>query len=126
MTLATAPPAAGDPSAYVFGSYEVVVYRGTDSHVHQLFAKSKQGPWSEADLTALTNAPVAVGNPSGYVNAAQLVIYRGTDNEIHRLYTFNNNTQWAQADLSKLAGAPAAAGDPFALPSGPSGRQIIT
>jgi len=89
----------------VFGS-EVVVYRGTDSHVHQLFATANQGPWSHADLTALTNAPLAAGNPSGYVNGAQLVVYRGTDNDIHQLYTFNNNTQWAQADLSKFTAIP--------------------
>jgi outer membrane protein assembly factor BamB len=123
--LATAPAAAGDPSGYVFGK-EIVIYRGTDNHVHALFAAANQGPWSHADLTALTNAPLAAGNPSGYVSGAQLVVYRGTDNDIHQLYTFNNNTQWAQADLSTLAGAPAAAGDPFPLPRGPSGKQIIT
>jgi hypothetical protein len=116
--LATAPPAASDPAGYVFGS-EVVVYRGTDNHVHVLFAAANQGPWSHADLTAITNAPLAVGNPSGFVYGAsqELVVYRGTDNDIHQLYTFNNNTQWAKADLSRLAGAPAAAGDPFALPT---------
>ena len=65
--LATAPPAAGDPAGYVFGS-EFVVYRGTDNHVDQLFAAANQGPWSHADLTAITNAHLAVGNPSGYVN----------------------------------------------------------
>ena len=51
--LAAAPPAAGDPAGYVFGS-EFVVYRGTDNHVHQLFAAANQGPWSHADLTAIT------------------------------------------------------------------------
>jgi outer membrane protein assembly factor BamB len=123
--LATAPPAAGDPSGYVLGS-EVVVYRGTDNHVYAIFGAANQGPWSHADLTALTNAPLAAGNPFGFVHGAQAVVYRGTDNDIHHLYTVNNNTQWAQEDLTKLAGAPTAAGDPFALPSGPSGRQIIT
>ena len=83
--LATAPPAAGDPAGYVFGS-EFVVYRGTDNHVHQLFAAANQAQWSHADLTAITNAPLAVGNPFGYVNGAQLVVYRGTDNDIHQLY----------------------------------------
>jgi len=119
--LATAPPAAGDPAGYVFGS-EFVVYRGTDNHVHQLFAAANQGPWSHADLTAMTNAPLAVGNLSGYVNAAQLVVYRGTDNDIHQLY--NNGTQWAHQDLSVLAGGPPAAGDPFGF-HGPAGRQLV-
>ncbi len=120
--LATAPPAAGDPAGYVFGS-EFVVYRGTDNHVHQLFAAANQAQWSHADLTAITHAPLAMGNPFGYVNGAQFVVYRGTDNDIHQL--FNNGTQWAQTDLSKLAGAPPAAGDPFGLTSGPSGKQIV-
>ena len=118
-----AQPAAGDPSGYVFGSYEVVVYRGTDNNVHVLFAAAN-GPWSHADLTSITNAPFAVGNPFGYVNGAQLVVYRGADNDIHQLYTFNNNTQWADRDLSKLAGAPPAAGDPSATNTA-SGRQIV-
>ena len=106
----------------MFGS-EFVVYRGTDNHVHQLFAAANQAQWSHADLTAITNAPLAVGNPFGYVNGAQLVVYRGTDNDIHQLS--NNGTQWAQAHLSKLAGAPPAAGDPFGLPEGTSGGQIV-
>src|SRR5260221_2981894 len=122
--LATAPPAAGDPAGYVFGSSECVAYVGTDNHVHQLFAAANQGPWSHADLTAITNAPIAMGNPFGYVNGAQLVVYRGTDNDIHQLYTFNNNTQWADRDLSKLAGAPPAAGDPFGFPKS-SGKQVV-
>jgi hypothetical protein len=32
--LATAPPAAGNPSGYVLGGGEFVVYRGTENHVH--------------------------------------------------------------------------------------------
>ncbi len=120
--LAAAPAAAGDPVGYVLGS-EFVVYRGADNHVHQLFATANQAQWSHADLTALTNAPLAMGNAFGYVKGAQLVVFRGADNDIHQLS--NNGTQWAQADLSKLAGAPPAAGDPFAVPSGPSGNQIV-
>jgi hypothetical protein len=123
--LATAPPAAGDPAGYVLFGSEFVVYRGTDNHVHQLFARAGQAQWSHADLTAITRAPLAAGNPAGYVNGAQLVVYRGTDNDIHQLYTFNNGTQWAHADLSRLTGAPPAAGDPFGFPSGPSGRQLV-
>jgi hypothetical protein len=122
--LANAPPAAGDPAGYAFGN-EFVVYRGTDNHVHQLFATTEQAQWFHIDLTAITNAPLAVGDPSGYVNAAQIVVYRGTDNDIHQLYTVNNGAQWAHTDLSRLTGAPPAAGDPFELPSGPSGRQLV-
>jgi outer membrane protein assembly factor BamB len=125
--LATAPLAAGDPAGYVLTN-EIVVYRGTDNHVHQLSAAANQGPWSHADLTALTNAPnapLAAGDPSGYVKRTQLlVVYRGTDNDVHQLYTINNNTQWVQADLSRLASAPAAAGDPFGSFS-PGGNQIV-
>jgi hypothetical protein len=119
--LATAPPAAGDPAGYVFGS-EFVVYRGTDNHVHQLFAIANQGSWSHVDLTALTNAPLAVGNPSGYVKGTQQVVYRGTDNGIHQLS--KNGAQWAYSDLSVLTSAPAAAGDPFGSLT-PGGNQLV-
>jgi hypothetical protein len=121
--LANAPPAAGDPAGYVFGS-EFVVYRGTDNHVHQLSATGNQGSWSHVDLTTLTNAPLAAGNPSGlFVNATPFVFYRGTDNDIHQLS--NNGAQWAHLDLSRLAGAPAAAGDPFGLPNDPVGTPTV-
>jgi PQQ enzyme repeat len=121
--LATAPPAAGDPAGYVFGS-EFVVYRGTDNHVHQLSATGNQGSWSHADLTTLTNAPLAGGNPSGlFANATPFVFYRGTDNDIHQLS--NNGAQWAHLDLSHLAGAPPAAGDPFGLANDPVGTPIV-
>jgi hypothetical protein len=119
--LATAPPAAGDPAGYVFGS-EFVVYRGADNHVHQLFATANQGSWSHVDLTALTNAPLAVGNPSGYVKGTQQVVYRGTDNGIHQLS--KNGAQWAHSDLSVLTSAPAAAGDPFGSLT-PGGNQLV-
>jgi PQQ enzyme repeat len=123
--LADAPAAAGDPAGYVLFRSEFVVYRGTDNHVHQLFARVGQAQWSHVDLTAITHAPLAAGNPSGYVNAAQRVVYRGIDNHIHVLYTFNNSTQWAHADLSMSTGAPPAAGDPFGLRSGFSDRQQL-
>jgi PQQ enzyme repeat len=119
--LATAPPAAGDPAGYVFGS-EFVVYRGTDNHVHQLFATANQGSWSHVDLTALVNAPLAAGNPYGYIVGTQRVVYRGTDNNIHQLS--KNGAQWAHSNLSLLTGAPAAAGDPFGSLT-PGGNQIV-
>lgn len=63
--LAKSPPAAGDPSGYVFDS-QFIVYRGADNHVHQLSAAANQAHWSHVDLTALANAPLAMGNPFGY------------------------------------------------------------
>ena len=105
--------AAGDPSAYVLGN-EIIVYRGTDNHVLQLFASNNQAQWLSTDLTTIMNAPLAAANPMGYVfNNNQMVVYRGTDNHIHQLYTINNNTQWAYQDLTALTNAPLAAGDPF-------------
>jgi len=121
---AAAPTAASDPSAYVFSGSESVIYRGADNHVHQLYA-SNQGHWSHLDLTTITGAPLAVGNPFGYTNGTQIVVYRGSDNNIYQLYTHNNNTQWTQANLSSLAAAPAAGGDPMALPFGPNGKQLV-
>jgi hypothetical protein len=109
LTSATrAPAAAGDPAGYTWDvdSTQHVVYRGTDSHIHELWFN---GTWNHADLT---RAPVAAGDPAGYtwdVDSTQHVVYRGTNNQIHELW-FNGT--WNHADLTSATGAPAAAGNP--------------
>ena len=76
-------------------------------------------------MTALTNAPLSVGDPFEYLQGGnQLVSFRGVDSDIHELYTINNNIQWLQTDLIKLTSAPPAAGDPFGSLS-PRGNQIV-
>jgi outer membrane protein assembly factor BamB len=105
-----APPAASNITAYVFGD-QVVNYRGSENHIHELFLSVTQ--WIQADLTNLVGAPIATGDPFGYAFGAKKVVYKSTNNDIHQLYTINNNTKWADSDLSLLASAPPSAGDPF-------------
>ncbi|WP_239335258.1 trypsin-like serine protease, partial [Frankia sp. CiP3] len=69
---------------------------------------------ARADLTTLTGAPRAAGNPAGYVFDAkrtQHVNYRGTDDHVHELRSRENG--WEHTDLTtEAAGAPPATGDP--------------
>jgi len=85
-----APAAAGDPAGYMFAAQgtQHVVYRGTDSRIHELWWSSSG--WHHNDLTAAAGgAPAAASDPAGYMFNAQNtqhVVYRGTDNHIHELW----------------------------------------
>lgn len=69
--LAQAPLAKGNPSG--FGRWDGVtsiVYRGMDDHIHELYlplpAQSPGATWTHGDLTSLTAAPLANGDPVGW------------------------------------------------------------
>jgi hypothetical protein len=121
FTIDGAPtPVAGDLFPYVTrDGVPRIVYRGTDSHIHEL---RLQGGWIQADLSQLvTNGtPVpAAGDPFPYVTPEGIprIVYRGTDFHIHELRL---QGAWLQADLSNIVvnGPPIPAGqfdgDPFA------------
>jgi hypothetical protein len=64
-----------------------VDYRGSDTHIHELWWDSNG--WHTNDLTASTGATAAAGDPAGYMFDAQdtqHVVYRGNDNHIHELW----------------------------------------
>jgi hypothetical protein len=112
LTAATnAQTAAGNPNGYVFTANGVsgmhVVYRGVDSHIHELYWQN--GDWNVNDLTTATDAMLAAGDPNGFVFAAEAqmhVVYRGTDNHIYDLWWQNG---WNVNDLTAATNAPAAA-----------------
>jgi hypothetical protein len=91
-----------------------VVYRGGDQHVHELWWASDG--WHHNDLTAAAagGAPLAAGNPNGYMFAnqrTQHVVYRGTDQHVHELWWASDG--WHHNDLTTAAsGAPTTAGAP--------------
>jgi hypothetical protein len=133
-TQTKAPPAASDPSAYMYDAQgtQHVMYVGTDGDVHELYWYN--GQWYTDDVTTQANAntatqtkaPPAVGNPSGYVfnaQGTQHVMYRGTDNDIHEFYY--NNGQWYTDDVSSTTKAPAAAGDPNGYMFDAQGTQHV-
>ncbi len=110
-TAANAPLAVGDPNGYTWDvdTTQHVVYRGFDSHIHELWFS---GGWYHNDLTNAAAAPPAAGDPVGYtwdVDHTQHVVYRGTDNHIHELW-FSGG--WHHNDLTNAAGAPLAASRP--------------
>jgi hypothetical protein len=114
--LSSAPGAAGDPFGYVRSDQvNAVVYRGTDNHIHELALPRGGTKWLPSDLTKLSSAPAAAGDPFGYVRSDQVnaVVYRGTDNHIHELALPRGGTKWLPSDLTALSKSPAAAGDPF-------------
>jgi hypothetical protein len=105
--------ALGDPAAYVRADYRnAVVYLGKDSHVHELSSAWYDHVWTLRDLTASAGAPLAAGNPRGYVTAdrADAVVYRAADAHVYELR--RGGDQWFTTDLSEAAGAPAAASNP--------------
>jgi hypothetical protein len=68
-------------------STEHVVYRGTDSHIHELWFHS--AAWNHNDLTNATGAPAAAGDPAGYTwsaDSTEHVVYRSSDGRIHELW----------------------------------------
>lgn len=110
-----APPAhaaAGNPCAYFF-KVPRVIYRGTDGHIYELAADSV---WECADLTEISGAPLAAGDPFGYVwNNVARVIYTDTNQQIIELALLE---RWTGNNLStnnkSQKPAHAAAGNPFA------------
>ena len=112
LTMASgAPVAAGDPAGYTWDidHTQHVVYRGIDSHIHELWFN---GQWNHNDLTLATGTPVAASDPDGYtwdMDSTQHVVYKGIDSHIHELWF---NGQWNHNDLTLAAGAPLALGRP--------------
>jgi PQQ enzyme repeat len=124
-SMSNAHAAAGDPKSYVLGS-QILVYRGTDSHLHQVWSWGNQAQWLYSDLTPLTGAPALAGTPFGYVlGAEQAIVFRGNDGHIYQVNTVNGDAAWATAahDLTTLTAAPVAAGDPVGYVV--SGNQYI-
>src|SRR5262249_5573931 len=109
------PATAGNPAVYVRSDgVNSVVYRGIDGHIHEIYLPFGAAAWHVGDLSALTGAPAAAGEPAAYVRSDDVnyVVYRGIDGHIHEIYLPFGATAWHVGDLSVLTGAPAAAGDP--------------
>jgi hypothetical protein len=111
-----APEAAGSPAAHSWDDHgsQHVLFRGdTDDHIHQLWYHGSLG-WRYDDLTNVTGAPTAAGDPSAYVwdfDASQHVVFRGDDNHVHELW-YSGADGWNYVDLTIAAQAPSASGDP--------------
>jgi hypothetical protein len=114
---ATAPLATGDPCALISNSETVenIFYRGTDGHIHQLWAGET---WSHTGVTAWAQTPLAAGDPHAYLPTSdthQHVCYRGSDGHIWVCWWDDEN--WVGRSPTMDTKAPLAAGEPYAVVS---------
>ena len=64
-----------------------MLYRGVDGHIREHWWDAANG-WSAGDLTGVSGAAPAAGDPHGYVfesRGTQHVIYRGSGGHVHEL-----------------------------------------
>lgn len=111
--LASAPDAAGDPSAYVdlLRGVNIVVYRSTDKHIRSLYWSN--GPIGVDDLSGVAGTPGADGDPVAYYTLhddAHQIVYRAANGHIWELY-WNGVSSVAGWDLTAQAGAVPATGN---------------
>lgn len=128
LTTITGAPtlAQGEPSGYAFEEEftQHVFYRGVDQDIHELRWGTDTGGWHYwGNLTTLTGAPKASGDPRGYVfvpQSTQHVVYTGVDNHIHEFWW---DGAWHHNDLTQRTGAPAAGSDPIGYFFGDLGNK---
>jgi hypothetical protein len=120
MQQAAVPGCAGDPMGYVnpLDDTARVVYRSADGAIWEL-SLPPGGQWTAGNLSQLSAAHPAAGDPFGYVTSfdqTSRVVYRGTDGHIHEI-SLPPHRSWTMGDLTHLAAAPGAAGEPSATVS---------
>jgi hypothetical protein len=124
---AGAPPAMGNPFAYVDTSRntEILLYRSSDGTVRSLYWST--GAVGHDNLGGTAGAPPAAADPVGYYAAAadtHHVIYRTSNRHLHELRWFGLAPVLYGGDLTALASAPVADGQPSAFVNG-SGDNIV-
>jgi hypothetical protein len=111
-----APGPVSEVAAYVRSDNgtNAIVYRSADGHIHELSLLEGASTWQAGDLSSLTGATAAVGNPAAYVRSdgTNAVVYRGSDGHIHEISLEVGANIWTVNDLTSAASAPAASGDP--------------
>ncbi|HEU0301219.1 MAG TPA: hypothetical protein VFR37_17275, partial [Longimicrobium sp.] len=125
--LASAPSAAGQPSAFVNGSDDnIVIYRGGNNHIRSLYWRT--GAVVHEDLSGFAGTPPASGDPFAYYTAhddTHQIVYLGNDGHLWELY-WSGIAPVAGWDLSAPSGAPAAIGAPVAYYSaGTDTKHVI-
>ena len=112
--IAGAVTAAGDPAAYTRSDQTTaVVYRGSDNRIYELELDPGSSQWQENDLTSDSGAPLAGGDPVGYVRADAtnaVVFVSANDGHVRELSLPAGAVNWAADDLTALASAPTVGG----------------
>jgi hypothetical protein len=127
ITLASAPTANGQPSAYANSNNEnIVIYRGSDNHIHSLYWTG--GAVGHENLSGFAGTPKAKRDPFAYyspINDTNQIIYLGTDNHLWELY-WQGNAPVVGWDVTAATGAPIISGTPAAYYSvGTNTKHII-
>jgi hypothetical protein len=89
------------------GRCQQVTFVGEDGHVHELHLIIGER-WQHADLTAITNAPLARNVITGYAwlsGHSKHVAYLGQDGHLHEI-SVEAGKSWTHSDLTALAQAP--------------------
>jgi hypothetical protein len=116
--------ATGRPFAYTTANDGVqrVVYVDESGHVQELWLPPDR-PWTYTDLTELTKAPKAAGDPFGYFGGKTArTLYRDTEGYIRELY-IDLVQGWCSADLANRG--TKIKGNPFAFVTGSIPRVIF-
>jgi Trypsin len=121
-----APPAAGDPTAYIDAAgFNIVVYRSVKGDILSVYWAN--GPSGLDNLSGVAGTPLAAGDPVAYYTAhndTHQVVYRGGNGHLYELY-WAGVAPVAGWDLTAPAGAPAATGTPAAYYSASTNTKHV-
>jgi hypothetical protein len=101
-----APKAVGSPSGAAIQATTHIVYRDGNGRIRNLF-RDASGQASMVDLTEITGAYKAKGNPFAYVETPTNilnVLYRGDDDHVHGIYWGPGTSIAGHEDVTRLAG----------------------
>lgn len=89
-----------------------IYFRSLDGHIHEL--EHDDAGWTHRDLTALTGAEAAAGDPAAYFeptdDTKKHIVYVGKDSRVHELWCrYDGKNQWHHNNLHAAVGTGPAA-----------------
>jgi alpha-D-ribose 1-methylphosphonate 5-triphosphate synthase subunit PhnG len=110
LSLITDAPRAVDLTVgyeWPEGQCKQVAFVSEDHHLHELY-RVVGNAWRHADLSSMTNAPLATNILTGYAweqGHSKQIAYIGLDGRIHEVYV-EAGKEWHHVDLTALANVP--------------------
>lgn len=102
--------ADGNPSMYMIGTTQNIIYRTTSGDISSL-VKTAAGSWTALNITGTIGATTTLGDPAVYLHGGeQKIVYRNAASDIIEMW--NLGSGWSHNNLGFSAGAPDAIGDP--------------
>jgi hypothetical protein len=105
-----AKEADGSPRALAMSdpSIEIIAYRGTDDHLHEIWRDAQSE--GTTDLTANAAARKAIGDPFPYFDHEGQQVFRGNDSDVRSLHWMTGDA--GEDNLTGPIGAPDTTSDP--------------